>query len=95
MKLNDKIYTILKWCSCCLIPAATTLYCVLSKTWDWPYAIQVAETSAAVCTFMGAILGISTAEYNRSGDMNDYTGIDYDEDMYWDDEEEGGEDGDK
>ena len=65
MKLSDKTYTILKWITLICIPALATFYVALSGVWGWPYADQVAKTATAVCTLLGALLGISTAEYNR------------------------------
>lgn len=84
MQLSDRTYTILKWITMVLLPACTTLYVALSAIWGFPYASEVAKTSAAVCAFLGAILGISSAQY--------YKDSDYDEDNYWldDDEKESG-----
>ena len=65
MRLNDNWYDVMKWCTLVLIPACTTLYVALSAIWGFPYAAEVAKTSAAVCCFLGAILGISTAEYRK------------------------------
>ena len=65
MKLSDKVYTILKWITLICIPALATFYVALSAVWGWPYADQVAKTATAVCTLLGALLGISTAEYNK------------------------------
>ena len=66
MKLSDKAYTILKWLTLICIPAFTTAYVGLAAIWNFPYADQVAKTSAVVCVLLGSLLGISTAEYNRS-----------------------------
>ena len=65
MKLSDKVYTILKWVTLICIPALATFYVALSAVWGWPYADQVAKTATAVCTLLGALLGLSTAEYNK------------------------------
>ena len=62
---NNKIYDILKWCVMILIPSATTAYVGLSAIWGWPYAEEVAKTSAVICAFLGAILGISNIQYNK------------------------------
>ena len=62
---NSKIYDCLKWCVMILIPAATTAYVGLSAIWGWPYAEEVAKTSAVICAFLGAILGISNIQYNK------------------------------
>ena len=65
MKLSNKLYDILKWITLICIPALATFYVALSGVWGWPFADQVAKTATAVCTLLGALLGISTAEYNR------------------------------
>ena len=64
--LSNRMYDILKWVVMVVIPALTTAYVGLSAIWGWPYATEVAKTSAVVCTLLGALLGISTAEYRRS-----------------------------
>lgn len=66
MKLSDKVYDILKWIVMVVIPAVTTAYVGLSSIWGWPYADAIAKTSAVVCTLLGALLGISTAQYNKN-----------------------------
>ena len=65
MKLNNKTYDILKWITQILLPAVGTLYFALSKIWGFPYAAEVVGTITAVDAFLGAILGISTAQYNK------------------------------
>lgn len=65
MKLNDRVYDWLKWIVMVAIPALTVAYVALSGIWGWPYADEIAKTSAAVCTLLGALLGISTAQYNK------------------------------
>ena len=65
MKLPDKVYDILKWVVMICIPALTTAYVGLSSVWCWPYAEAIAKTSAILCTLLGALLGISTAQYNK------------------------------
>ena len=65
MKLPNKVYDVLKWIVCIVIPALTTAYVGLSVIWGFPYADKIAKTSAVVCTLLGALLGISTIEYNK------------------------------
>ena len=65
MKLSNNIYNILKWVTLVVIPALTTAYVGLSAVWGWPYATEIAKTSAVVCTLLGALLGISTASYYK------------------------------
>lgn len=65
MKMNNKTYDILKWIAQILLPALGTLYFALSKIWGFPFATEVVGTIAAIDTFLGAVLGISTANYNK------------------------------
>lgn len=65
MKLSDRLYDVLKWISLICIPALATFYVALSGVWGWPYADEVAKTATAVCTLLGALLGISTANYYK------------------------------
>ena len=65
MKLSNGLYDILKWVALILIPAVAVLYGALAKVWGWPYAEQIVYTLTAIDTFLGAILGISTAQYNK------------------------------
>ena len=65
MKLPDKWYDILKWITMIVIPACATAYVGLAAVWGWPFADQIAKTAAVVCTLLGALLGISTAQYNK------------------------------
>ncbi len=72
MKLSNKTYDILKWIALHLLPAAGLLYATLSKYWGFPYATEVVGTIAAIDTFIGALLGLSSAEYNKT--LGDKTG---------------------
>lgn len=63
--MNDKLYKILKWIAMIFLPAIGTLYFALAGIWGFPYAEQVVGTITAVDTFLGVILGISTAQYNK------------------------------
>lgn len=69
MKLPNKVFDTLKWCVLVFIPALTTLYVSLSVIWGFPYASEIAKTSAAVCAFLGAILGISNLVYKQDHEI--------------------------
>ncbi len=66
MKLNNKVYDALKWIVMIVIPAVTTAYVGLAAIWGFPFAEEVAKTSSVICTLLGALLGISTAQYNKT-----------------------------
>ena len=63
MKLSNKVYDILKWVVIIVLPALATLYAALSAVWGWPYTQEIVTTITAVDTFCGAVLCISTAQY--------------------------------
>ena len=65
MKLENRTYDILKWIAQILLPAIGTLYFALSKIWGFPFAAEVVGTITAIDAFLGALLGISTMQYNE------------------------------
>ena len=66
MKMSNKVYDVLKWIAMYFLPALGTLYFALSGIWNLPYGEQVVGTITAVDTFLGVLLGISTAQYNKN-----------------------------
>lgn len=71
MKLNDKTYNVLKWVALYLLPGATTLWLTLASIWGLPYGEEIGGTIAALDTFLGVLLGISTAQYNKTKDVTE------------------------
>lgn len=65
MKLSNKAYDILKWIAQYLLPAAGTLYFALASIWGLTYGEEIVGTITAVDTFLGVILGISSAQYKK------------------------------
>ena len=65
MKLSNKTYDVMKWVARYLLPALGTLYFALAAIWGFPFGEQIVGTITAVDTFLGVILGISTATYNK------------------------------
>ena len=63
--LSNSWYDWMKYLTIIVLPAIGTLYTGLSKIWSLPYAAEIPATIMVVCTFLGAILCISTAQYNQ------------------------------
>lgn len=63
--MNNKTYDILKYIAQIVLPALGALYFALSQIWGLPYGEQIVGTITALDCFLGAILGISTAVYNK------------------------------
>lgn len=68
MSMNNNTYDKLKWIAQILLPALGTLYFALSKVWGLPYATEIVGTITAIDAFLGAVLGISTAQYNKNAE---------------------------
>lgn len=64
-KLKDSVYDVLKWIALICLPALGVAYSALAGVWGWPYADEIARTVNAICVLLGALLGISTAEYRK------------------------------
>ena len=63
--MSNKTYDKLKWVAQYLLPALGTLYFALASIWGLPYGEQVVGTITAVDTFLGVILGVSSANYKK------------------------------
>lgn len=64
--MTNKTYDILKWVAQYGLPAVGTLYFALAGIWNLPYGEEVVGTITAFDAFLGVLLGISTAQYNKS-----------------------------
>lgn len=62
--MSDKVYDALKFTAQVVLPALGTLYFALSSIWGLSYGEQVIGTITALDCFLGAVLGISTYQYN-------------------------------
>ena len=71
LTLSDKAYSILKWIALYLLPALGTLYFALSGIWGLPYGEAIVGTITAIDTFIAAILGISSANYNKANEAEE------------------------
>lgn len=63
--MSNKTYDILKWIAQILLPALGTLYFAIAKIWGLPYSEEIVGTITAIDLFLGALLGISSIEYNK------------------------------
>lgn len=66
INMPDKVYDVLKWIALIVMPAIATFYGVLSSIWGLPYGDQIVATITAIDTFIGALLGVSSYQYNKT-----------------------------
>lgn len=63
--MSNKVYDVLKYVAQIVLPALGTLYFALSSIWGLPYGEQIVGTITAIDAFLGALLGISSANYKK------------------------------
>lgn len=69
MILNDKLYNTLKWLLLTVVPALITLISGLGTVYGFD-TTQVTAVIGIIATFIGAVVGISNANYAK-GDSDD------------------------
>lgn len=65
--ISNRTYDILKFVAQIVMPALGSLYFALSTIWGLPYGEQVVGTITAIDAFLGALLGISSAQWKKGG----------------------------
>jgi hypothetical protein len=63
--LSNKVYDILKWSCIIALPALAVLIQAVCSIWNLPYGNELATTVTAIATFIGALLMISNANYQK------------------------------
>lgn len=63
--MTNKAYDIIKWIVVIVLPSLGTLYFALASIWGLPYGEEIVGTITAIDTFLGAVMMISTAQYNK------------------------------
>lgn len=61
--MNNQTYDILKRVALIIIPALATLVNAAGMVWGIPYTNEVTATINAFGVFLGAVLGVSSANY--------------------------------
>lgn len=65
MIFSNEVYDALIYVAQIGLPAIATLYAALAGIWDLPYGTEITGTIAAVDTFLGTLLKISSINYNK------------------------------
>lgn len=63
--LSNRTFDILKWVCLVVLPACASLYMGLAKIWELPFEVEIPQTITIVDAFLGALLGVSTIQYNK------------------------------
>lgn len=67
MILPDKVYNVLKWLCLIFAPALITLLTTIFTLYNIPNVEVVTGTIAAIATFIGALIGVSSKAYKKKG----------------------------
>lgn len=65
MIFSNEVYDALIYVAQIGLPAIATLYAALAGIWGLPYGTEITGTIAAVDTFLGTLLKISSINYNK------------------------------
>lgn len=65
--MSNKIYDDLKFIAQLVLPALATLYVTIASIWGLPFPEEISGTIMAIDTFLGAVLMISSSNYNKKG----------------------------
>ncbi len=72
--MSNKTYDILKFIAQIVLPAVGTFYFALASIWGLPYGEEIVGTITAVDALLGALLGISTVNYNKIQNSPEFEG---------------------
>ena len=63
--MSNKVYDILKWVSVIVVPALVLFINTLGQIWGWEHTTEISATVSAIGVFIGALIQISSARYNK------------------------------
>ena len=66
MKMSNKVYDILKWIALIALDAVGLFYNTIAAIWSLPLGDEILATCTAISVLIGALIGISSAQYNKS-----------------------------
>lgn len=69
--MSNKMYDTLKFIAQIVLPALATFYATLAGIWGLPYPKEISGTVMAIDTLLGAILMISTSQYNKLNNVEE------------------------
>lgn len=68
--MPDKTYDILKLVAMVALPALATLVIAICGLWGLPYSEPISGTITALAAFLGALLKVSSKNYQGDGSLN-------------------------
>lgn len=65
--LSEKAYNFVRALVIHVLPALSAAYFSLDSIWDLPKEDEVVGTLAVIAVFLGAVMGVSSRNFNKSG----------------------------
>lgn len=63
--MSNKVYDVLKWVALVALDAIGLFYKTIATIWGLPLGDEVLATCTALSVFIGALIGISSAQYHK------------------------------
>lgn len=68
MKMSNKVYDVLKWLALVAFDAVGYFYQEIADVWSLPYGDEVLKTCVAISILIGALIGVSSAQYKKNSE---------------------------
>ena len=66
MQMSNKVYDLLKWVALIALDAVGLFYKTVAAIWGLPMGDEVLATCTALSVFIGTLIGVSSAQYNKA-----------------------------
>ena len=63
--MSNKVYDVLKWVALVALDAVGLFYKTIAAIWGLPLGDEVLATCTALSVLIGALIGISSAQYSK------------------------------
>lgn len=78
---NGKVYDVLKYLALIGFNAVGVFYKAIAEIWNLPYGNQVALTCSALALLVGTLIGISSHQYNKELEYQEFEDAGDEEDV--------------
>lgn len=69
--MSNKVYNVLKYISVIVVPALVLLVNTIGQIWNLGHTTEISATISAIGVFLGALIQISSAKYNKAQNNTD------------------------
>ena len=66
--MSNKVYDVLKWIALVALDAIGVFYKTIATIWGLPFGDEVLATCAALSLLLGALIGVTSAQYKKKAE---------------------------